>query len=93
MSVNTSAEAVRLLQEALTYARSAQQVIGDLIVEHDYQDVAALVTAAATSLLQSAASLMQSEDEAAVDALGDADDLLDAVWEIIDSETDETDED
>ncbi|MFN8529266.1 MAG: hypothetical protein U0670_11685 [Anaerolineae bacterium] len=87
--MNTSAEAVRLLQEALANARSASQVIQDLIVEHDYQDVAVLVTQAAVSLLESSALLMQSKDEDALDALGHADDFLDAVYEIIDAETEE----
>ncbi|HEX2621391.1 MAG TPA: hypothetical protein VHL11_14630 [Phototrophicaceae bacterium] len=87
--MHTSTEAVQLLQDAVTKAKNANQVINDLIVEHDYQDVAALITQAAASLLESASLLMQSKDEAALSALESADDLLDEVYTIIDSETDE----
>lgn len=87
--MNTSSEAVRLLQEALASTHAAKQVINDLIVEHDYQDVATLVTQAAAALLEAAAQLMQSKDEDALNALEQADDLLDAVYAIIDGETDD----
>lgn len=87
--MNTSAGATQLLQQALANTRDAVRVIDNLIVEHDYQDVATLVAQAAAALLESAALLMQSQDEAALDALGSADDLLDAVYDIIDAETDE----
>jgi hypothetical protein len=87
--MNTSTEALRLLQEARGKAEAAAQVISDLIVAHDYQDVAALVTQAAVALLDAAEELMKSQDEAALDALERADDLLDAVYDIIDGETDE----
>ncbi len=87
--MNTSAEAAQLLQQALANTRDAVRVIDNLIVEHDYQDVATLVAQAAAALLESAAYLMQSQDELALDALGSADDLLDAVYDIIDAETDE----
>jgi hypothetical protein len=87
--MNTSLEAVKRLQQALAQTRDAQKVIDDLIVEHDYQDVATLVTQAAAALLESAALLMQSQDEAALDALESADELLDSVYSIIDAETDE----
>ena len=87
--MNTSTEALRQLQQALTSAREAAQVINDLIVEHEYQDVAALVTQAAASLLESAALLMQLQDEPALAALEQADDLLDEVYGIIDGETDD----
>lgn len=85
----TSAEALTHLQNAMSATRAAGQVIDNLIVDHDYQDVAALVARAAEALLESAALLMESQDEAALDALERADDLLDAVYDIIDSETDE----
>ncbi len=51
--------------------------------------MATLVTQAAAELLEAAAQLMHSQDESALDALGRADDLLDAVYDIIDGETDE----
>jgi hypothetical protein len=87
--MNTSTEASKLLEQALTTSRSAVSVIDNLIAEHEYQDVASLVTQAAAVLLESAALLMQKQDEAALDVLGKADDLLDAVYDIIDGETDE----
>ncbi len=87
--MNTSAEAIRLLEEALKDAQAAVKVIDDLIVEHQYQDVALLVSQAAATLLQSATLLMQSKDEDALDTLEQADDLLDEVYAIIDGETDE----
>jgi hypothetical protein len=89
--MHTSHEAVQLLTEALNAAQHAKQVIDDLIVEHDYQDVASLVTSACIQLIESAALLMQSDDEGAFDRLSDADDILDAVYAIIDAETDEDD--
>lgn len=87
--MNTSAEAVQLLQEALAKTKAATGVINDLIVAHDYQDVATLISQAGAALLESAALLMQSDDEAALDAMERADDLLDSAWAIIDRETDE----
>lgn len=87
--MNTSAEAVRLLQSALSNTQDAVRVINDLIVEHDYQDVAVLVSQAAAVVLESATALMQGQPETALDALEKADDLFDAVYAIIDSETDE----
>lgn len=87
--MNTSTEAVRLLQEALTSTRAATQVIKDLIAAHEYQDVADLVSQAGAALLESAALLMQSKDEDALNRLEQADDLLDSVYAIIDGETDE----
>lgn len=87
--MNTSGDAVRLFHEALEKARAATKVINDLIVEHEYQDVAILVAQASEKMLESAALLMQSNDEMAVNALDEADDLLDSVYAIIDGETDE----
>lgn len=87
--MNTSAEASRLIDQALATTRESTRVIQNLMVAHDYQDVAALVTQAAAALLQSASQLMQMQDEAALASLADADDLLDAVYDIIDAETDE----
>ncbi len=87
--METSQEAIRLLTEALNTAQNAKVVIDNLIVEHDYQDVASLITNATIQLLESAALLLQSDDEGAFDRLSDADDILDAVFGIIDAETDE----
>lgn len=84
--MNTSTEAVKRLQQALLLTQEARQVIDNLIVEHDYQDVATLIVQAATTLIESATLMMQSQDEAALDALENADDLLDAVYGIIDAE-------
>ncbi len=87
--MNTSARASDLLQQALASTREAERVVSDLIVEHEYQDVAALVTQAAIALLQAAALLMQSEGEAAFDQMENAEDLLDSVYNIIDAELDD----
>ena len=87
--MNTSTRAIELLQQAQRSTTEARAVIDDLLAPHDYQDVATLVTQAAVELLEAAAQLMHSQDEAALDALGRADDLLDAVYDIIDGETDE----
>ncbi|MBE2184973.1 MAG: hypothetical protein IAE89_16200 [Anaerolineae bacterium] len=87
--MNTSSEALRLLQEATKSTQQALNVIDNLVVEHDFQDVASLITQAASALLISAERLMQSNDAAALEAMETAEDLLDAVYNIIDSELDE----
>lgn len=87
--MHTSQEAVSQLQQALATTRGAVNTIDNLIAEHDYQDVASLVAQAAASLLESTVLLMQSRDEAAIDALENAEDLLEAVYSIIDAELDE----
>jgi hypothetical protein len=60
-----------------------------LIAPHDYQDIAMLVARASALMLQSTMSLMQSDPDGALDALESADDLLDAVYDVIDAETDD----
>lgn len=87
--MSTSAEAITQLEQALTATRSAEQTIENLIAAHDYQDVASLVTQAAAALLETATLLMQSQDVAALDMLENADDLLDAVYGIIEADLDE----
>lgn len=87
--MNTSAQVVQLLQQAIANTQAAHQMIGDLIADHEYEDVATLVAQAAEAVLQSAVALMQSDSEAAFDALERADDLFDAVYGIIDSELDD----
>ncbi len=87
--MHTSAQAAQLLQEALTKAQAANDVINDLIVEHEYQDVASLIAQAGAALLEAASRLMQSDEAAGLEALDAAEDLLDEVYVIIDGETDE----
>jgi hypothetical protein len=87
--MNTSTDGINRLQQALKETNSAVEIINNLIVEHDYQDVASLVAQAAASLLESASLLLQSQDEAALDAIERADDFLEAVYDIIEAETDE----
>ncbi len=87
--INTSSEASKRLEQALSTTREAVSVIDNLIADHEYQDVASLVSQAAAKLLEAASALMRSDDEAGLGALEGADDLLDAVWDIIDGETDE----
>ena len=50
-AMSTSSEVVKSLEQALTATRTALQQTDDLIVAHDYQDVASLVTNAAAALL------------------------------------------
>ncbi|MEP7291049.1 MAG: hypothetical protein ABI835_04665 [Chloroflexota bacterium] len=87
--MNTTTRASELLEQALKTTRDAEGVVNNLIAAHDYQDVALLVTQAAAELLESAQLLMQSQGEAAFDAMEKAEDLLDSVYEIIDGELDE----
>lgn len=87
--MNTSSEALRMLNQALSDTRKAVAVVDDLIAPHDYQDVASLVAKASAALLESTVRLLESDPDAALDSLEAADDLLDAVYDIIDSETDE----
>jgi len=87
--INTSAEATKRLEQAAALTRETVHIIDNLIVQHDYQEVASLVAQAAGRLLEAATALMQSQDEVAMGALESADDLLDAVYDIIDAETDE----
>jgi hypothetical protein len=84
--VNTSSEAIRTLREAHGKVAAAAAIIQDLVAAHDYQDVALLVTHAGAKLVEAATFLMQSDDAAAFSALEDADDLLDAVYDIIDAD-------
>ena len=87
--MNTSAEALRLLRLAQAETQQAGAIIDDLIAPHDYQDVASVVAKASAALLDSAIRMLESNPDAALEALETADDLLDAVYDIIDSETDE----
>lgn len=84
--MNTSTDAIRKLEQAQAETRAAVQIIDNLIAEHDYQDVASLITQAAAALLDCSILLMQSRDEDAITSLERADDLLDAVYDIIESE-------
>lgn len=87
--MHTSTEAAQLLQEALAKTRAAAQVINNLVIEHEYQDVAVLVAQAGAALMEAAMLLLESKDEEALDSIEQADDLLDAVYKIIDGEIDE----
>ncbi|MEQ8673857.1 MAG: hypothetical protein RLP44_12655 [Aggregatilineales bacterium] len=87
--MNTSTEAVKQLQDALDAAQRATDVIDNLLAEHDYQDVASLTAQAAASLLSSAIALMQSQDESAMEFFDITEDLMEAVYNIIDGEIDD----
>lgn len=84
--MNTSSEAVTRLQEALKTTQSAQGVIENLVAPHDYQDVANLVVQAAEKLLEAATLLMQAEDQDALNTIEQAEDLLEAMYDIIESD-------
>jgi hypothetical protein len=87
--MNTSTRANELLQAALKSTREATGVIDNLIANHDYQDVASLVTQAGTALLEAATLLMASDGDGAIEYMERAEDLLDSVYAIIDGEIDE----
>ena len=87
--MNTSTEAIHRLENARQAVLSAQDVLENLIAAHDYQDVAVLLTRSAATLLESITLLMQMKDEDALNTLDNAEDLLDAVWEIIEGEIEE----
>jgi hypothetical protein len=89
--MKTSAQAIQLLQTALTNTQSATAVIEDLVVEHEYQDVASLITKASATLLEMAILLMESKDGSALQKLEQAEEMLDTVYTIIDGETDDED--
>lgn len=87
--MSTSTEVTRQLQQAYTATVSAIRLLDELIVEHDYQDVATLTSRAAAALLSAATHLMQSADEDAIEAIVEAEDLLDSIYAIINDELEE----
>ncbi|MCU0497225.1 MAG: hypothetical protein MUF87_07740 [Anaerolineae bacterium] len=87
--MNTSAEALKQLEAALTNAKQAAKTIEDLITAHDYQDVAHLTASAAVRLLEATAAFMRSSDEEALGAMESADDYLDEVYGIIEGDLDD----
>ncbi len=87
--MNTSSEAINTLRQAQTQAQTAVNIIKNLIAEHDYQDVADLVAQSAVAMLDAALFFMQSQDEEAFGALEYADELVNQVYDIIDSEIDD----
>ncbi len=89
--MKASAQAIQLLQTALSNTQSATVVIEGLVVEHEYQDVASLITQASAALLEMAILLMESKDGPALHKLEQAEEMLDTVYTIIDGETDDED--
>lgn len=87
--MSTSSEVIQSLEQAQTSVRAALRQLDDLIVEHDYQDVATLIVQAADALLDASSQLMQSKDEVALDSLDRADELLENVYAIIEGDLDE----
>lgn len=87
--MQTSSAAIALLEQAQKTSKDAAQVIENLIAQHDYQDVALIITHAAAELLETAKLLMYSQDVAAFESLERAEDLLDSFYDIVDSEIDE----
>ena len=86
--MNTSSEVIKQLQDAIQKVQSSQDVADNLIAVHDYQDVTSLVIQSAEALLHSAVAFMQSEDENALDLIEGAEDLLEAMYNIIDGDLD-----
>ena len=87
--MNTSVEATRKLQDALKLTRDARDIIDNLIAPHDYQDVATLITQAAAALLEAATLFMEKHDEDALAKIEEADDLVEAMYDIIDGDLDD----
>lgn len=87
--MSTSQNVIQTLEQASITTRTAIKQIDDLIVEHDYQDVATLIAQAAEALLDAASQLMQSKDEMALETLDRADELLESVYAIIDGDVDD----
>jgi len=87
--MQTSSAAIALIEQAQHTTKDAAQVIANLIAEHDYQDVALIITQAAAELLETAKLLMQSQDVTAFESLERAEDLLDSFYDIVDGEIDE----
>jgi hypothetical protein len=83
MTIN---DAIRKLQQANESVRSAITKIDEHVEESDYNDMAALVSNAASSLLKAAVHLLEERDEAAFDMLEQADDFLDAAMDVVDEE-------
>lgn len=85
----TSNEAIAQLEAAAAQAHKAAQTIDNLLAAHDYQDVAALVARAGKALLDASAAFMRNDDAAAFTAIETSEDLLDALYDIVDGELDE----
>lgn len=85
--MNTSTEAVKKLEAAIETAQNAESVIAELVAPHDYQDVAQLLTRAGNSLLQAASLLMQKEAAQGLEFLDSAEELIDAVYDIIEADS------
>jgi vacuolar-type H+-ATPase subunit E/Vma4 len=87
--MNTSVEATKKLQDAAKMVKEAQKVIDNLLAPHDYQDVASLVSQAAAAMLESATLFMEKHDEDALAKIEEADNLVEAMYDIIEGDLDE----
>ena len=87
--MNTSSEAIKLLNQALVDTNRAADMVDDLIAPHDFQDVASLMAKASAALLISSMRLLESNSQGAIEALETAEDLLDAFYDILDADTGE----
>ncbi|MFZ4813778.1 MAG: hypothetical protein ACOYL5_04525 [Phototrophicaceae bacterium] len=84
--MNTPAEALKQLETAIAASHQASDILDDLLVAHDYQDVALLVSKAAGKLLEAAAHLLREEDEMAFVTLEESDDLLETFYKVMDED-------
>ncbi len=82
----TSGEAITQLEAAITGAHTAAHTIENLLAAHDYQDVAVLAARAGKALLEAAVALMKNDDEAAFRSIETSEDLLDALYDIVDGD-------
>lgn len=87
--MNTSSAAIALIEQAQKTTLEAAKVIENLIAQHDYQDVALILSHASAELLETVKLLMQSQDVAAFEAIERTEDLLDSFYDIVDGELDD----
>jgi len=84
-----SSEVIKHLEEARKETQSALQTVNNLIVEHEFQDMADLIARGADALLEASLLLMKSQDVDALSAMERADEYVARVYEIMDDEIDE----
>lgn len=85
----TSGEAITQLEAAITQVVKASHTIDNLLAAHAYQDVAGFAARAGNALLEAAAAFMRGDDEAAFRSIEASEDLMDALYDVVDGELDD----
>lgn len=88
----TTSEVTKQLEQALTATQAALSALNGLIVPHDYQDVTGLTLKSAAQMLVAARAFMSNDDVEALEAIEGADELLNGIYDIIDSELEDDEE-